>query len=221
MHPSVLRQFPIRRGSHPTRDDGLCAMEMVAWLAGEAHTDDPHCACPVIASYVRAFNDSLPSDSHRERYLRRLLPRLVNSRGDVGLRRQRAFRAADHGVRVLAPMLFEAVGDRAAANRLRALPPIQNRAQAKAAQDLAETLGAPRAVSWPLMMATRNHPATAWVPAVVQLVRQIGTHAGYEAATSLIREMLAMTVDTTSASKAKEVRCRPGRIRGHLGRLSS
>lgn len=219
MHPSVLDQFPIRRGSHPTRDDGLCAMEMVAWLAGEEHTDDPHCACSVIASYVRAFNDSLPSDIHRERYLRRLLPRLVNSRGDVRLRRQRAFRVVDHGVRVLAPMLFESLGNPEAAARLRALPQVQSRVQTKAAHDLATELGAPRSVCWPLMMATRNHPATTWVPAVVQLVRQIETAAGYEAATYLIQEMVEMSVDSISETKSEEVRSRSGRVRGHLGGL--
>jgi len=220
MHPSVLDQFPIRRGSHPTRDDGLCAMEMVAWLAGEVHTDDPHCACPVVASYVRALNDCLPRDAHRERHLRRLVPQLINSRGSASLGRRRAFRAADHGVRVLAPMLFEARGDAEAAARMRALPPIHNRVQAKAAQDLAAELGAPRAVCWPLMMAMRDHPANTWVPAVVQLVREIGTEAGYEAATSLIQEMVEMTADSTSA-KTKEVLCRPGRISRHLGGLFS
>lgn len=220
MYPSVLKQFPIRRGSHPTRDDGLCAMEMVAWLAGEEHTDDPGCACPVIASYVRALNDCLPSDAHRERYLRRLLPQLINTRRNPSLGRRRAFRAADHGARVLAPMLFEARGDSESAIRMRALAPIHNRVQAKAAQDLAEELGAPRAVCWPLMMATRNHLANTWVPAAVQLVREIGTEAGYQAATRLVQEMVEMTADSTSA-KAKEVLCRPGGIGGHLGGLFS
>ena len=37
----LIEQLPIRRGSHPDRADGLCAMEMVAWLAGEAHSDGP------------------------------------------------------------------------------------------------------------------------------------------------------------------------------------
>ncbi|MHC5072906.1 MAG: hypothetical protein ACYTGO_20725, partial [Planctomycetota bacterium] len=100
MHPTVLEQFPISRGAHKTRDDGLCAMEMVAWLAGEEHSDDPRCACPVIASYVRALNDCLPSDAHREHYLRGLLPQLVNTRSHLQLRRRRAFRVVDHGARV-------------------------------------------------------------------------------------------------------------------------
>ena len=37
------------------RKNDLCAMEMVAWLAGEAHSDEPECACPVLAAMVRAL----------------------------------------------------------------------------------------------------------------------------------------------------------------------
>jgi hypothetical protein len=74
-------QRPLRRGAHASADDGMCAMEMVAWLAGEAHTDEPLCACPVIAAFVRAVNDALPSDAARDRHLRPLVPRFVGTRG--------------------------------------------------------------------------------------------------------------------------------------------
>ncbi len=212
---STLKQFPIRRGSHPTRDDGLCAMEMVAWLAGEQHSDDPKCACPVISSFVRSLNDCLPSDDHRARYLRPLIPRLINTRtGDLRLRSRRAFRIADYGARVLAPMLLEARGDKEAAAHMRALAPIENGASATAAQALAQELGAARAVCWPLMMAARNGPAINWVPSVVQLVREIGSEAGYLAAVQLVVEL----VGTPSAETEEPLR-RFGRFRRHLGRL--
>ena len=215
MHISILDQFPIRRGSHPTREDGLCAMETVAWLAGERHSDDPQCTCPVIASFVRALNDSLPSDAHRARYLRPLVPRLVNTfSGDLRLRRLRAFQVADYGARVLAPMLLEARGNQEAAARMRALLPIQNRASAKAAQIVAQDVGAARAVCWPLMMAARNGPAINWVPSVVQLVREIGSEAGYQAAVQLVVDL----VGAPSAKTEKPLR-RSGRFRRHLGRL--
>lgn len=38
----------LKEGSHEARERGVCAMEAVAWLAGEKHSDAPRCACPVI-----------------------------------------------------------------------------------------------------------------------------------------------------------------------------
>ena len=94
----IQDQFPLRRGAHDRRDDGMCAMEMVAWLAGEAHSDEPRCACPVIASYVRALNDLLPDDGARTRLLRPLVPKFVNTRGNAQDERRRGFVVPhDHG----------------------------------------------------------------------------------------------------------------------------
>ena len=45
------------RGAHDSREDGHCAMETVAWLAGEDHTDAPRCASPVLARYTIRLND--------------------------------------------------------------------------------------------------------------------------------------------------------------------
>jgi len=64
-----IENVPLRAGAHPTRDDGVCAMEMVAWLAGEAHSDEPRCACPVLGALVRASNDAM-TDAQRDRFLR-------------------------------------------------------------------------------------------------------------------------------------------------------
>jgi hypothetical protein len=91
--------FPLRRGAHPSREDGMCAMEMVAWLAGEPHSDCPDCASPVLAAVVRAVNDRLPDDGAREWLLRPLVPRLVNSRADAGAERARALAIVDFVLR--------------------------------------------------------------------------------------------------------------------------
>lgn len=68
----------IRRGGHATREDGVCAMEAVAWLAGEPHSDTPECTSPVVAAFVRQWNDSMRSNTERE-ILRPLLPKLINT----------------------------------------------------------------------------------------------------------------------------------------------
>jgi hypothetical protein len=46
-------------GSHRPGAGAYCAMELVAYVAGEAHSARPDCACPVIAAYTMRLNDAL------------------------------------------------------------------------------------------------------------------------------------------------------------------
>ena len=89
------------RGGHKTAAEGMCAMEAVAHLAGEPWSDQPDCACPVIAAFLRGWNDNL-ADGRRTDLLRPLLPRIVGTR-----RREaepiRSIMAADWLVRACAP----------------------------------------------------------------------------------------------------------------------
>lgn len=73
------RKETIQRGVHAKREDGVCAMEMVAWMAGEAHSDRPTCASGVVGEFIRRWNDSLLSDQDRE-ILRPILPLVIDSR---------------------------------------------------------------------------------------------------------------------------------------------
>ena len=51
----------LRYGAHKKNDNAnWCAMEAVAYIAGEPWSDSPQCASPVIAAFMRAWNDSLP-----------------------------------------------------------------------------------------------------------------------------------------------------------------
>jgi hypothetical protein len=70
----------LRAGGHESRESGVCAMEAVAWLAGEPHSDTPQCACPVIGAFMRSWNDAIPDDAHRTALLKPLLPLLVGSK---------------------------------------------------------------------------------------------------------------------------------------------
>ena len=78
-------------GSHDTRDDGLCVMEAVAWLAGEQHSDQPQCASPVIRAFAMGLNDAWDDEARQ-----RLIPYtklIVNTRD--GLDDERALMAFD------------------------------------------------------------------------------------------------------------------------------
>lgn len=83
-----LAVFHLEGGGHEDADEGLCAMEAVAWLEGLEHTDRPACTCPVIAEFVRSLNDEMEEAERQQ--LVRYLPRLI---GTVGTPAEEAARA--------------------------------------------------------------------------------------------------------------------------------
>ena len=137
--------YTLTYGSHASREDGMCLMEAVAYLAGEPHTDAPACACPVLTAFAVRLNDAMGTgpdgDALRARYLHDLAPMLVGSRSTPEVEQVRAYVLADHAVRVFAPLALEAAWP-AQAKRLRALQPITDQASAEAAQVAA------RAAAW-------------------------------------------------------------------------
>jgi hypothetical protein len=133
----MLDTITLHRGGHDSWSEGHCAMEAVAWLAGEPHTDGPSCACPMVRRVVIALNDRATDDDMRTRLLRPLLPRIVGSRGSVALMLRRGLVAADWAVRVFSPIALEAAGLPVEAARLRALPEIRDRETAEQAKSAA------------------------------------------------------------------------------------
>ena len=57
-----MTKYFLARGAHATPEEGRCAMEFVAYLAGEPHSDQPKCVSPVLRRYCIALNDRLPDD---------------------------------------------------------------------------------------------------------------------------------------------------------------
>jgi hypothetical protein len=83
MTRSTLRELAeivrLERGRHRRPQDGVCAMELVAWMSGEKHSDHPRSASPVITALVRSLNDAL-DDEHRQR-LGLVAARVIDTRG--------------------------------------------------------------------------------------------------------------------------------------------
>ncbi len=127
----------LKYGNHTTRAHGMCAMEFVAYLANEEHSDRPVCACPVISAFVRRFNDRLPDDATRSRLLGPLLPLLVGSRSTPEVERKRAYICADWAVRDMAARALESAGLADEAATLRALEPIIDKLTAYKDRDAA------------------------------------------------------------------------------------
>lgn len=77
-------------GSHRTPADGACVMELASMLAGEGFSDHPRAVCPVIAAFLRTYNDSIDDDARQNLYP--YAAKVVGTRGGRRVRRARARR---------------------------------------------------------------------------------------------------------------------------------
>ena len=76
---AFISTVELKYGSHAPTDAEYCAMELVAFVAGEPHSDTPKCASPVITSFCINLNDNL-DDATRNRLLRPVLCEVVGTR---------------------------------------------------------------------------------------------------------------------------------------------
>jgi hypothetical protein len=112
------------KGNHDPASGQMCAMEAAAWIAGEEWSDHPQCVSPVIAAFLRLWNDALP-DATRTTLLRPLLPLVIWTRTTDADEETRAWMAVDWLVRVNAPVWFDLTPALAShAFALRSLPPV-------------------------------------------------------------------------------------------------
>jgi hypothetical protein len=74
-------------GRHRSPRDGVCVMELVSMLAGERFSDRPRTACPVIGSFLSAYNDAV--DDLRRRDLLLYAPEVVGTRASREVVRRR------------------------------------------------------------------------------------------------------------------------------------
>ena len=111
----MTSDYTLAYGTHPNPQDGRCAMEWVAHLAGERHSDQPDCVSPVVRALCVALNDGL-NCPERQR-LRPYLTRTIGTDAD-GLDESRAWMALDWLIGVYAPTWLRHAGLHDAAARL-------------------------------------------------------------------------------------------------------
>ncbi len=114
--------------THVIPDQGdwqWCMMEVAAWMAGEAWTDDPANVSPVIAQVCKTLNDTLPDATRQELkdYLV-VAPDGVIDTVDAGKETTRKLMCTDWLVRTFLPLWFDAAGMTDEADELAALPSI-------------------------------------------------------------------------------------------------
>jgi len=109
MKTELLEQLPaLSSGAHSSFEEGICIMEAVAYVAGEPWSDSPVCACPVMSSFLRVWNDDL-NDEDRQ-MLKPLIPRLVNSLASPEIENQRREMISDWYFKVHVPTWLEMAG---------------------------------------------------------------------------------------------------------------
>jgi hypothetical protein len=114
-----LAVFHLKDGPHRSPDEGVCAMEAVAWLEGLPHSDKPACTCPVIGAFVRSLNDYLNTETRQ--LLVPYLPRLVGTVSQAH-ERERGEYLGWQAVTVIAPNALVRAGLVEHAAMLRAIP---------------------------------------------------------------------------------------------------
>jgi hypothetical protein len=90
MPPVSHQTIRLTKGKHSSPTDGACVMELASMLAGEPFTDHPASVCPVIASFLRAYNDVI--DEGRRQDLYAYASRAVGTRAGPEVSRKRAQR---------------------------------------------------------------------------------------------------------------------------------
>jgi hypothetical protein len=84
------RTIEIRPGKHPSPAHGACVVELASILAGEPFSDRPASVCPVIAGFLRGYNDLMPEHGRDELYAYAAL--VVDTATSRSIRRHRAHR---------------------------------------------------------------------------------------------------------------------------------
>lgn len=176
----------------------MCTMEFVAWLAGEDHGDEPRCACPVLTTLVRAVNDLLPDDEARDRYLRSIAPRLVNSRGSEARAHARALLAADCAIRFFTPLHLDRLRRGTDAARLRNLPEIEGQASAVHGSHVLQTIGPVAfAARWVARQIAAARPDVLWVAGVAHAA---ASTAAWQGMRRLLEDMIDVRDPTVTSS---------------------
>src|SRR5579862_4234991 len=96
-----LDKIVLAEGAHKSPEYGMCVMEAVAYVAGEPFTDHPQCACPILGSFLRSWNDALPDDDRQ--ILKPYIPRLVGTNTGKKDEETRAWMLTDWLARECAP----------------------------------------------------------------------------------------------------------------------
>ena len=199
--PPWLDQIQLSGGKHTRRQNGVCATETLAWLAGEPHSDTPQSVCPAICDLLRIWNDQL-SQLDRDQLLRPLLPNLLNTNQGPQATQHKRDNAQAHLLQVTTPLWLTAAGAHRQAKLIRDIPnPPVNTSQAQdilqtALQDLADSQDHQQPPA-PQATAVAHHTGSSGLQAILRTV-----YMGYTPPAVTILVSLAQELSLSAAEVA-------------------
>lgn len=60
--PASHQTVRLSVGRHGAPEDGMCVMELASVLGGERFSDHPSSVCPIVAAFLRGYNDHLSEE---------------------------------------------------------------------------------------------------------------------------------------------------------------
>jgi hypothetical protein len=166
---AILDTLSLDSGAHDSLDAGSCVMEAVAYVAGEPWADHPKCACPVLTSFMIAWNDALPDNETRDRLLKPYVLRLIDTKSTPAVEERRSYMALDWLIRVHTPKWLDMVPSLAPhAKKLRDLEEIVDMAGATAASTLTSSA---QAAAWDAACAAAGEAAWAFLRPTTELLQ--------------------------------------------------
>jgi hypothetical protein len=82
-------------GSHTSPDKGACTLELASMLAGETFSDNPQRVSPVIAAFLRTYNDVVDDESRQDLYA--YASKVVDTRASDGVEIERDMHLREWG----------------------------------------------------------------------------------------------------------------------------
>src|ERR1041385_3430518 len=136
----MSERIVLQTGAHRSLDDGGCVMEFAAWVAGEPHSDHPRCVSPVLAIFLRDWNDAL-DDATRQRLVPYAIAAVGTNTGQTH-EETRAWLALDWLIRVYTPAWLRLAGLVPEARTLEATARIVDAVTCRAVQRPLDAAGA-------------------------------------------------------------------------------
>ena len=128
---ALLDTLVLDSGGHEP-DGEFCVMEAVAYVAGEPWSDSPECVSPIIAAFLRSWNDGLPDDERQ--MLKPYITRVIGTKTTKAAEDKRAWMATDWLVRECAPAYLRLAGLTEYAEKLERLAALTTAKRAEKAQ---------------------------------------------------------------------------------------
>lgn len=126
-----LTKIVLKSGGH-TPDGEYCVMELAAFIAEEPWSDHPKCVSPVIAAFLRSWNDAL--DDETRQILKPYAIKSLNTVGTEADEEIRAWMATEWLARECAPAFLRLAGLTEHAETLEQLADLDGSRAAKNAQ---------------------------------------------------------------------------------------